>query len=1176
MKSTRARSLTHSFFRGVAAVSIVSFFLFPGGIASASTLVSGGALAGDTTWALAGSPYVVSTDVSIPAGAALLVEPGVVVKFTQAFATLNVEGALSARGTQEAPIVFTSIKDDTAGGDTNNDGSATFPSSLSWRGIIFYASSSAHMTHTSIRYGGQFLFTGSVYQSFPMVRNMGGALLLDHAELQPNTFVVDAFEQASGSTTIMNTKIGNARNGILVSGGTLSVHDSSIASVINYALNNTTANVIDATSNWWGDASGPFHVNNLDGGGARIFGSVSSSPWLSRDPFSPFVAITPSSDAGFSADHDNPSINPNSGAINTDFTFKVVYINSSNQAPSDVRLLVAGDNPDTPCQVSTGGGVPFLVKLFVHTAYAEGLLGCVMQVDQSAAVTLRDGNYANGEQYIFTQQFPAGNYTYHFESDNTLYPDGDEFVFTVGDTLVPCTTDCYSNVLFLPGLEASRLYTYDDPGCMLINCENQLWEPNRNDDVRKLYLDYSGKSTAPSDIYTRDVIDEVNILPFGQGNIYKSFLNDLDAWKNTDRLITDYSVTPYDWRLSLDDIISGGKIIPKGISYTQATSSPYIIQELQRLAKSSKTGKVTIVAHSNGGLVAKALTQKLGGIEASKLIDKIIFVAVPQEGTPDAIGALLHGFKQNHFPVLDTVTARTLAENMPSAYGLLPSEKYFNNVQTPVIVFDNSPLLSAASLRYHGGIINTSAELYDFLLGKEGRIKPAEHDINTPNVLNELLLDSAETVKQSLDSWAPPVGIDVAQVAGWGEDTLATIEYYEGKKTYCSDPQDIHTCTDVPAVMYKPLEVVDGDGTVVIPSALGMNAMVATKYWVNLREYDTYFNYKREHADILEVPELRALVQNILTKSTSMLPRYIYSAQPLTLLSDKRLRFILHSPLNLSATDNLSNTVSSAGSAIPGSRWKRYGEVQVLTVPKGTPITLHLDGYATGSFTLDMEEIDGDNTVTASSTLSAVPSATSTKATMAFVGGTLQNASPLLLDYDGNGATDFTIRPTVGKTTVFDVTPPEARISFSTTTRKLLIEGINETSGTTVLTTSTSTAITDEAGNTLEIIFSKFKQEKNKLKLELQTLIQNGVSTSATTKTTLQYEWSTDKLGNIKELEQKATVGTVKIEAHYDAKKNVTRIERKWKNNEKETKEVLLGLKVLNLVTDKGRVSVDY
>ncbi|MCR4306713.1 MAG: right-handed parallel beta-helix repeat-containing protein [Candidatus Yonathbacteria bacterium] len=892
----------------------------------------------------------------------------------------------------------------------------------------------------------------------------------------------------------------------------------------------------------------------LDRFNTDFFPRTTENVWKSTP--GPLLTLSYADEEGFRADAISPGIHPNKGtASSTSTVFKAVYMGAT--APSGMNVLV-GDGTATTS--------------FSMTPDAT-----------SASTTLRDGIFGNGEQYITTSTFPKGKYQYSFEAQSastTVYlPADGTLSFQTG----------YSNVAFLPGLEASRLYRPDYNGGT-----DQLWEPNTNSDAEELFLTEEGKSVR-SDVYTKDVIDEKNVLPVGQGNIYKSFLNDLEHWKNTDHLITDYTVLPYDWRLSLDDILNYGNEFPDGRIYYSgslaATTTPYIIQELHRLAATSETGKVTIVAHSNGGLVTKALMQKLGDTEVTKLIDKVIFIAVPQTGTPQALGALLHGFDQglpfDSLPlILTPETARMFAENMPSAYNLLPAEKYFSDTQTPVATFDNSPVLADAFARY-GTFLNTPAELYDFLLGEEGRTKPAQDDLDIPNVLNKTLLDSAETVKQSLDNWVPPVGVEMVQIAGWGEDTLATIEYYEGKKTFCSG--NIYTCTDVPTIMYNPKEVVDGDGTVVVPSALWTTASSTTaKYWVNLRDYGAsgFLNstINRKHADILEVPSLRTLIQNILTNMTSTLPQFISTTQPTALADDERLRFLLHSPLNLSAIDNLGNTTNSATSTIPGGSFKRYGEVQVLKVPKGIPITLNLEGYATGSFTLDLEEINGNNTILASSTLSAIPSATSTTATMAFTDGTLQNASSLLLDYDGNGTTDFTLKSKIGETIVFDITPPEALISFSPNTQKLTILGIDETSSTTVSTTATRSLITDEAGNTLEIMFKKLKQEKHEIKLEIQGISYNGVPVEIS-KTALQYEWSVDKQGNLKEFEQKMTIGDSKIEAHYDAKKNVTKIKKKLEEREddnsddddkEETKESLPGLVIINLTTDKGRVEVSY
>jgi hypothetical protein len=213
----------------------------------------------------------------------------------------------------------------------------------------------------------------------------------------------------------------------------------------------------------------------------------------------------------------------------------------------------------------------------------------------------------------------------------------------------PCvaTHTCVSNVLFLPGIEGSQLYRPD-----YNSGTDRLWEPNIDSDVQDLYMNPDGTS-ARSDIYTKElgVIDE---LPDGE-NIYKSFIAKMDGLK-TAGTINDWEPIAYDWRLSLDDILNYGNDIGGRIYYSgdlRATSTPYVIQELRRLAATSKTGKVSIVAHSNGGLVAKRLAQLLGP-EAAQLIDKLIFVAVPQAGTPMAIAADLHGYDQDHLAGLIT------------------------------------------------------------------------------------------------------------------------------------------------------------------------------------------------------------------------------------------------------------------------------------------------------------------------------------------------------------------------------------------------------------------------------------------------------------------------------------------------------------------------------------------
>ncbi|MCP5810435.1 hypothetical protein NL321_30250, partial [Klebsiella pneumoniae] len=54
---------------------------------------------------------------------------------------------------------------------------------------------------------------------------------------------------------------------------------------------------------------------------------------------------------------------------------------------------------------------------------------------------------------------------------------------------------------------------------------------------------------------------------------------------------------------------------------------------------------MTIVAHSNGGLVAKALLNQLGGETAKSLVGRVIMIGVPQSGAPADLGAMLVGYE---------------------------------------------------------------------------------------------------------------------------------------------------------------------------------------------------------------------------------------------------------------------------------------------------------------------------------------------------------------------------------------------------------------------------------------------------------------------------------------------------------------------------------------------------
>lgn len=590
-----------------------------------------------------------------------------------------------------------------------------------------------------------------------------------------------------------------------------------------------------------------------------------------------------------------------------------------------------------------------------------------------------------------------------------------------------CTEQCYSNVLFLPGLEASQLSVLDGGGV-----GDRVWVPHSNSDATKLQLDEHGKSV--DDGVVASGVVENAYVPI-KGNIYASFVEEMDRMKDTEHLITDWKAIPYDWRLSLDDIVNHGEEKSGGISYTRSPSTSYIVEELKRLASTSKSGKVTIVAHSNGGLVAKELIRQLGDVEATRLIDKVVLVAVPQTGTPQAIGAILHGYQQglikDWMPLfLSPQAARRMANNMPGAYHLLPSEAYFtgegSGVQTPVISFRDNGAATRSFIGTYGETIDSADELSGFLAENEGKASPDTDDLVSPSTVNTGLLTYAKETHRALDTLAIPESIAVYEIAGFGEETLGTIRYET--ETDCVIATNDGRCVQSEQKLaYTPEVFLSGDGTVLAPSAIAMSteAPNVKRYWVNLQKYDSFFNLEREHADILEVPGLRDLItKKILTGLSTTLPTYISDSEP-SIDSTKRLDYYLHSPLALSARDSDGHIISASASEIPGARYRRFGEVQYLSLPADSHPTVILAGDEAGSFTLEARTVEGD-TVTATATFSGIPSTAQTEATMSFSDGTIEHAAPLQIDYDGDGTNERTLAPVVNGTVTLeaDVVPP--------------------------------------------------------------------------------------------------------------------------------------------------------
>ncbi|MEK7585781.1 MAG: hypothetical protein AAB477_00905 [Patescibacteria group bacterium] len=574
--------------------------------------------------------------------------------------------------------------------------------------------------------------------------------------------------------------------------------------------------------------------------------------------------------------------------------------------------------------------------------------------------------YGDSSSLVGTFDYWTGNYIQHGTP-----------AFKFSDA----TAECCSNVLFLPGLEASRLYK--EKTVAGVTTEDQLWEPNTKTEISELYLDSTGTSINPS-IYTKEIIGTTNVIPvLFQQDIYKSLINKLDDLISTNK-ITNWKSYAYDWRQGIDDLVQNGTKYNNNQTIT-------LISDLQYLISTSKTGNVTVVTHSNGGLLAKALIKKLEDMKLAGQgdlvdhIDKLIMVASPQLGTPDGMSAILHGYKQTlPLKLMTEIQARKLASNMPSAYGLLPSRKYFEQVNSlPTGIFGpTSPQLFRNS---YGSSINSYQKEHDFILGQEGRIQPSETDLISPTKGNNLLLSQAESLHDSIDNMTFPLSMNVINIAGWGKDTIAGMAYFN------NDVQPIFT---------------QGDKTVVIQSALYGQG---TKYWLDLS------NSKLDHKNILEHPQLLDFIKNIIEQNQPTSSN-IKDIEPLQV--GNRLHLSVHSPVSIGIYDNQGNFTGnvcddSTGECnlkedIPGSTYFEFGEGKYVNLSQGNFQKAVLQGTDVGTFTFDSRIVAPDGQTTTSSFID-IPVTTQTQAEVNINQNT--GVPELKLDVTGDGISDFAISP---------------------------------------------------------------------------------------------------------------------------------------------------------------------
>ena len=232
-----------------------------------------GTISASTTWAR-GSVYHVSGNITIPNGVTLTISPGAIVKLgARVSMIVSSGGTLNAVGTRLAPIVFTSVRDDSVGGDTDKDGGANQPQAGDW-GELRNNGGTLRLEHVTATYGG---YGANNNTGEGIVRNQSGTATLRNCLLRGT--ILRLLSVQGGTVTAENCILSDGWWGI-DGGGTVSFVNGVIDNCLIGATRGTIANTVfnDCTTGVQGAATARYSCFWESGGNTSGVGNIVDEP----------------------------------------------------------------------------------------------------------------------------------------------------------------------------------------------------------------------------------------------------------------------------------------------------------------------------------------------------------------------------------------------------------------------------------------------------------------------------------------------------------------------------------------------------------------------------------------------------------------------------------------------------------------------------------------------------------------------------------------------------------------------------------------------------------------------------------------------------------------------------------------------------------------------------------
>jgi SepF-like predicted cell division protein (DUF552 family) len=398
---------------------------------------------------------------------------------------------------------------------------------------------------------------------------------------------------------------------------------------------------------------------------------------------------------------------------------------------------------------------------------------------------------------------------------------------------------CCSSVIFFPGVQATRLYT-DLSG----QSKFKVWDPSSDAHINYLKMSQGGISAKK--VFAKDIISELYLAKIPVYSLYTAFLQEMQRMQDQ-HVIKETVKYGYDWRKSPQDIVTSE-----------------LIGQIEVMAAQSYSGKVSIVAHSYGGLVTKELLKKLKQQRKDYLIDKVILVAVPETGAPSALFALLHGYDLQILKgiILTSTSMASFVQYMPSIYHLLPVQAYARAID---LVFQQERYATAlpVSISSIYNWFSNKISALSYTAPKAGssasilQIKSTGDVIGRPYMLKqEDVVLSGKYVSQS-QVWQSDFSTinsayKIWSIAGVGIPTLAGMKYHASMCTIICSKKTIGA---------HPIHSTDGDGTVVLDA---ITNRLGYKVLFDLETLNKAKKTNIKHANILESADLVKIINQIL------------------------------------------------------------------------------------------------------------------------------------------------------------------------------------------------------------------------------------------------------------------------------------------------------------------------